>query len=145
MTLASNSNNQLVLSAAYTYHVKFTTNGDRFIGHISDGPGASTVDHFEAAVVQGKSVYYVPMYLYGQSPANVSDTAKADERVYAGIADSATHITGTWIDMRGSFGQNDHGDGGQAQITADRTIIRPINSGWFTMENTPCSKSSPSQ
>src|SRR5215831_14061520 len=50
MTLASNSNNQLVLSAAYTYHVKFTTNGDRFIGHISDGPGASTVDHFEAAV-----------------------------------------------------------------------------------------------
>lgn len=132
---------QLVLSDPYTYHVKFRANGDKFIGRLT-GPEASTVDLFEAAVFKGTSVFYVSMNQYGQSPGAVSPTANAYHAVYAGIADSATHITGTWIDMRGSMSQEDlqHPTANQAQIAPGRTIVLPIQSGWYTMENTPCSK-----
>jgi hypothetical protein len=89
------------------------------------------------------------MNMRGETTGNFTPRADAYASANAGIADSADHITGTWVDMRGSMDPNTDlkqtNAPDQVKITADqsRKIIFPIHSGWYTMLKKDCPKDYP--
>jgi hypothetical protein len=82
------------------------------------------------------------MSLRGDSPANYAAPGPAYLALYAGIADSDTHITGTYVDMRGVM--DGEAQGNEVQVDPGRKIIFPIQSGWFRLAK-GCASDSPQQ
>lgn len=127
--------------------------GDVYIGNYVSGIGISdekkASDHWVAHVVTGGTqqtpVYYVPMILTGPTERNFSTMGDAYIAAHAGVADSNTRITGTWVDSRGAMNLRDLqcADQSTCPNTADahkvslHTNIFTVGTGRFTLDRMP--------
>src|SRR6266849_932429 len=113
-TLTQSVDVKLPNAIVWTSEIDFTAQDTKSVGSYRGFPGI-----WEAEILQGTFVSYVPMSLRGDSYL----------ALFAGIADSDTHITGTYVDMRGLI--DGVAQGYEVQVDPGRKIIFPIQSGWF--------------
>ncbi len=120
-------------------------------GDFYTGVSNANSDQWLAHVVTGGTldtpVYYVPMSTAGLSDRNFSTMANAYIAVHAGIADSNTRITGTWVDSRGAMSLTDlqcTDQGPPCPNAASpydvslHTIIFPVQTGRYTLDKVSC-------